>query len=195
MSEYTSVERWLPVTNWKDIYEVSDYGRVRSLDRWVPQRNRGPRFWSGCILEQYTLGEGYKAVKLQLSGLRINRYVHSLVLEAFVSSCPVGQECLHGPNGQLDNTLANLSYGTRTQNMHDKRRDGTNYNSNRVYCPREHKLITPNLVQSHFPRRTCLACQRVRSALYQKGWTKEDFRLRKDEFQAITDRYYARIMS
>jgi hypothetical protein len=194
MTEHTGIERWLPVTNWKGVYDVSDYGRVRSLGRYVLDSLGRTRYWPGCMLEQFILGKGYKAVTLQLSGKRVKRYVHSLVLETFVGLCPPDQECLHGPNGQSDNGLTNLSYGTRTQNMRDKRRDGTNYNSNRVCCPRDHRLMTPNLVVCILPRRTCQACQRTRTALHQKGWTKEDFKVRKDEFQAITDRYYIRIM-
>jgi hypothetical protein len=34
-------------------------------------------------------------------------------------------ETRHGPAGKLDNSVANLSYGTRPQNAADKYRDGT----------------------------------------------------------------------
>jgi len=34
-------ERWLPVVGYEDIYEVSDHGRVRSVDRIIIHpRNR-----------------------------------------------------------------------------------------------------------------------------------------------------------
>lgn len=51
--------------------------------------------------------------------------VHRLIAEAFLGPCPEGMEVLHGEKGQKDNTPANLSYGTKSQNQLDRYRDGT----------------------------------------------------------------------
>jgi hypothetical protein len=48
------------------------------------------------------------------------------VAEAFLGPRPDGYQVCHGPAGQLDNRLVNLSYGTRSKNCGaDKYRDGT----------------------------------------------------------------------
>jgi hypothetical protein len=196
VSESTSAERWLPVVGWEGLYEVSNYGHVRSLDRYVPDSLGRVRHLLGCVLKPFIAGKGYLAVSLKFSGKRKTRYIHSLVLGAFVGICPPGQECLHGPNGRTNNHWPeNLSYGTRTQNMQDKRRDGTNDRLNRTRCPRNHALVKPNLVPSRLPDRSCLACQRARSALGTLGWLREDFRTRKEEFKAFADLQYARVMN
>ena len=58
-------------------------------------------------------------------GHRKTATVHSLVAEAWLGPVPEGMEVLHGPAGKQDNSIDNLSYGTRCQNHHDKKRDGT----------------------------------------------------------------------
>jgi hypothetical protein len=47
------------------------------------------------------------------------RWVHRLILEAFVGPCPSGMECCHGPGGKLDNRLSNLRWDTRAANFAD----------------------------------------------------------------------------
>lgn len=48
--------------------------------------------------------------------------VHHLVLGAFVSPRPPGQECLHGPDfDPSNNNISNLKWGTRMENVADKR--------------------------------------------------------------------------
>lgn len=59
--------------------------------------------------------------------------VHRLVLEAFVGPCPEGFQSRHFPDGtRSNNSLANLSWGTRAENMQDKRTHGTMANGERV---------------------------------------------------------------
>jgi len=121
-------ERWLPVAGWKD-YEVSDLGRVRSLDRQVEvEMWYGPtvRHYRGKMLRQHAGPgtHGYPQVGLSQGGKEKSYLVHQIVLEAFVGPCPPGMEALHGPAGKLDASLANLHYGTRSENVRDRVRDG-----------------------------------------------------------------------
>lgn len=114
-------ERWLPVTGFEGLYEVSDLGRVRSLPRQTVKGVMG-----GRVLKPSTTGPGYFFVSLHRSNIPTARTVHRLVLEAFVGPCPAGMEACHGRGGQLDNRLANLTWGTKEKNNGpDKVRDGT----------------------------------------------------------------------
>ena len=119
-------ERWLPVPGHEHRLEVSDQGRVRSLDRLVAV---GPaqRLVRGRILSQHLAGARlrYWYGSFSVEGRTVNFAVHRLVLLAFRGPCPPGMEACHGPGGRLDNRLANLSWGTHVQNMADKIRDGT----------------------------------------------------------------------
>lgn len=52
MPHDTSDERWVPIEGYEGMYEVSDLGQVRSLDRVVPDRYRGQRRLRGRVLRQ-----------------------------------------------------------------------------------------------------------------------------------------------
>lgn len=114
-------EIWKDVVDYVDIYKVSDFSRVRSLDRV----NHIGRKYKGRIRKQNLDSYGYLQLVLCKNGIVETRTVHQLVCEAFLGPCPEGMEVCHGPNGILDNSLANLRYGTHTENAQDMIRDGT----------------------------------------------------------------------
>ena len=115
MDEVTP-ERWLPVIEYEGLYEVSDLGRVKSLPRYHT---------AGGILRSQPDRQGYKRVYLCCGGVVKTVKVHQIVAAAFIGPCPPGQQVRHGPGGNSDNRVVNLSYGTARQNIHDKFRDGT----------------------------------------------------------------------
>lgn len=121
-------ELWLPVVGWEGLYEVSDLGRVKSLDRTVTQRNGVVVRVRERILKPGTDTHGYLMVCIRKNGAQKTRLVHILVAEAFIGPRPDGLEVRHGESGKSDNSLANLCYGTPKQNGEDRIRDG---NSNR----------------------------------------------------------------
>lgn len=123
-----AIERWLAVIGFEGLYEVSDWGRVRSLDRRSAARNKWNQFdrqTHGRILTQRVGKRGYLLVRLWRNGKGSVFPVHRLVGEAFLGPLPVGLDTRHGPAGKLVNSVANLSYGTRAENEHDKTRDNT----------------------------------------------------------------------
>ena len=76
-------EIWKTVVGWEGLYEVSNLGRVRSLDRIVKRgdylQNRHQK-----ILAQTQNKFGYLLAKLSRNG-RSRRYmIHRLVAEAFI---------------------------------------------------------------------------------------------------------------
>lgn len=124
-------EQWLPVSGHEG-YEVSDLGRVRSVDRWVnaPQCG-GKRLVKGRVLKQ-TLNQAEGYLQVHLGAGNCVR-VYRLVAEAFLGPRPENQDICHGPNGKMDSGVSNLSYGTRKQNAADRKRDGTNVEGSRHY--------------------------------------------------------------
>ncbi|MET5016632.1 NUMOD4 domain-containing protein [Burkholderia pseudomallei] len=58
-------ENWKPVVGFEGLYEVSDMGRIRSLDRYVHGKvGCGLQFKKGRILRQNTTDHGYRFVLL-----------------------------------------------------------------------------------------------------------------------------------
>jgi hypothetical protein len=118
-------ERWLPITGYVGLYEVSDIGRVRSVLRTITRSDGKVKTFQGKILKPWINASGYAVVYLSRRGSQEPHLVHRLVLAAFTGACPEGQEGRHGPNGKLDNRASQLCYGTRRENMADKIRDGS----------------------------------------------------------------------
>jgi hypothetical protein len=111
---------WKPVPGCPG-YEASDEGQVRSIDRAGP----GGRTYLGTVLATRVSNSGYQLVDLRdAQGARRTRTVHRVVLEAFRGPCPPGLECRHLNDEPADNRLANLAWGTKTENAQDKFRLG-----------------------------------------------------------------------
>lgn len=124
------MENWKAVPGFEGLYEVSDKGRVRSLDRTIQKcvsrngrvaqlRLRGRVLSPGCDTH------GYLFVGLCSDGGRRSVLVHCLVLDAFVGPKRSGQECRHLGGNRTNNALSNLAWGTALENSLDKKRHGT----------------------------------------------------------------------
>jgi hypothetical protein len=121
------MERWRDVVGYVGFYEVSNRGRVRGVDRIVRHSWTGTRRIPGAIKTPVSMNQyGHLGVILYRHGRYSNRYIHHLVLEAWVGPRPKGLLALHGPAGHLDNSVNNVYYGTYERNNGiDKERDGT----------------------------------------------------------------------
>lgn len=125
-----ATEEWRDVFGFEGYYQVSSLGNVQSLPRVV-------RGWNGfqvchhrrkgVAIKPGPIGKcGHLAVYLTKEGVRATKYVHRLVLEAFVGPCPDGKEACHFPNRDVtDNRVINLRWGTHQDNMGDKVAHGT----------------------------------------------------------------------
>lgn len=115
-------EVWKAVPGFEGSYEVSDLGRVRSLDRYVacsgPVKGTYESLKPGRMLRPGRMTEGHLSVAL---GKGNSRCVHELVLLAFVGPCPPGHECRHLDGDEANNRLLNLKWDTRGNNGRDKK--------------------------------------------------------------------------
>jgi len=127
-------ERWLPVVGYEGLYEVSDWGRVKSLERLVKHSREGHQLLSSRVLRPAcNIRSGYPYADLRENGKRRAIPVHRLVLEAFVSLRPEGMECCHNDGNPANNRLENLRWDTRHSNHADKLRHGT-HNRGENHC-------------------------------------------------------------
>ena len=116
------------MAGYEGCYEVSDKGRVRSLDRQVKSQNRwGPVTlrWPGKLLTLLENQDGYLKVLLSKNGKTTNKLVSTLVAEAFLGSRPYGLLVLHNDGNAKNNRATNLRYGTQRDNMQDSIKHGT----------------------------------------------------------------------
>lgn len=125
-------ELWKPVVGFEGFYEVSDHGRVRSVDRLVMHWQGGLRKRKGCLLKASPMpGIGYPRVSL--GGDQINKFVHTLVLEAFVGPRPDGHDACHADGTRTNNHLSNLRWDSRSANMADRQEHGRTQRGERHY--------------------------------------------------------------
>jgi hypothetical protein len=160
-------EEWRPVVGWEGMYEVSDQGRVRSLERTCPGR-WGTRRVPSKMLTPSPNNHGVAAVGLyDGNGKRSTQRVCQLVLEAFVGPKPAKLDCCHWNDDPSDNRLENLRWDTRSANQLDAVRNGHNVRANQTHCIRMHEFTAANtllLTRKGQPRRVCRACSRIRNA-------------------------------
>lgn len=64
MSESEIIEEWRDITGYEGLYQVSNLGRVRSLDRYVNSGYNTKRFSKGKILSFLLQKNGYAKVML-----------------------------------------------------------------------------------------------------------------------------------
>lgn len=119
-------ERWRQVLGYEGYYEVSDFGRVRSIDRVVTFSDGRVRAFAGRMCKPKRGAYGYPLVLLS-AGMDRKKWVavHLLVLRAFVGPAPSSYEACHNNGDRQDARLSNLRYDTRSGNHADKWRHGT----------------------------------------------------------------------
>lgn len=122
-------ETWKPVPGYEGLYEVSDQGRVRSLDRYVANKGRWgtvvPHHRPGRPLKPGRSSNGYVSVSLAKGGKRRSYLVQELVMLAFIGPRPQGHVIRHLDGTRLNNHLSNLGYSTPRENCLDRARHGT----------------------------------------------------------------------
>lgn len=185
-------ERWLPVPGYRGIYEVSDRGRVRSLDRDLRDSNGVTHTLRGRLTRPTPMSSGHLTVDLTYPGkVRKRHLVHRLVLATFVGPAPDGMEGCHNDGNPANNNVGNLRWGSRSSNMYDKRGHGTDHQANKIRCPRRHRLAPPNIKASaaRLGRRSCLACDRAQANQRYALSQGHAF-----DFDAVVARHYAEIM-
>lgn len=195
-----SEEAWRPVPGYEGYYEVSDQGRVRSLDRTVTnslghsQRRRGQILKPIPHYANRSTGRRciFLAVNLKRDGHSRTETVHKLVMAAFVGPRPDGYEVCHRNGNAQDCRLVNMYYGTASDNTLDRIRHGVHNQARKTHCPRGHLLVEPNLVRGSAARghRACLACNRATA--YVRAAKRYG---RSYDVTALSHDYYARIMA
>jgi hypothetical protein len=110
-------EVWKPIEDCS-YYEISNFGRVKSLARWSKVGNTGGmRFREERIMKGCDFGHEYLKVNLRTNeGKTLNKKIHRLVAEHFIPN-PHNKPCInHKDFNRCNNHIENLEWATYKEN-------------------------------------------------------------------------------
>lgn len=181
-----NAERWRSTVGFEGHYEVSDHGRVQSVERQVRWGATGTKRLPSAILQPYS-GSGCQRISLRRDGRNYMRSVHVLVAEAFIGPRPTPlHDCCHDDGNPCNNRLDNVRWDTKSANKQDQIRHGRLPQLNKSECSLGHAYAGPNLYL-YRGARNCLAC---RHAYNERQEYRSGF-----DFKVFADQRYDEILS
>lgn len=149
MCKYNTKEVWKDVEGFEGRYQVSNFGRVKSLDREITNLVGRTYSVKGVVLRQ-TLRNGYQRVILSLDGKATHVSVHRLVALAFVAN-PENKEYVHHINSdKMNNHMDNLEWVTPLENSRDARRNNLYISGSRSPNSKLEIEVIPNILDLYF---------------------------------------------
>jgi len=118
------LEVWKPIPRYKNLYQISSKGKVKSLARVIARSNGRPQSIKERLLKIGSFGE-YLSITLSKKGKNKSFFIHELVALAFIGPRPLGLVVRHLDSNKDNNFYKNLAYGSNEQNYKDKLKVGT----------------------------------------------------------------------
>lgn len=109
-------EVWVAIKDYPS-YEVSNFGNVRSLDRWIKRGNNG-YFKKGKLFTNTVNGVGYPVASISNEKHQVKtKTIHSLVAEAFIPKVEGKKIINHIDGDKTNNHVSNLEWCTYSENI------------------------------------------------------------------------------
>lgn len=110
-------EEWRSIEGYEGLYEVSSYGRVKSVDRYVKYSDGRIYLHKGKILSPVKHKKGYLKVVLNCNGKCKTINIHRLVAQAFIENSDNFPQVNHKDEDKSNNRVDNLEWCDSKYNL------------------------------------------------------------------------------
>lgn len=140
-------EIWKDVKGYEGLYQISNLGRIKSLEHCVRNnKHDGKRIVKEALLHPTDNGNGYKIIGLRKATYRKNYYIHRLVAEHFLENPDNKKYVNHLDYDVTNNVVTNLEWCTQKENVE--------YSVERMKKPKT-KCRTTNTGEKYIRKRKC----------------------------------------
>lgn len=108
-------EIWKDIKGYEGLYQVSNFGNVKSLDRYIINKNGDKQYFPGKYLNQ-GISDNYLKVILSKNNKQRTFRVHILVARTFIPNPENKPEVNHMDGDKSNNRVDNLEWNTRSEN-------------------------------------------------------------------------------
>lgn len=116
------MEIWKDIKDYENMYQISNYGRVKSLERIVKQGNKKRHLCEKILCQN--LRNGYRTVYLNKNGNHVSKQVHRLVAETFILNSNNKPQVNHIDGNKQNNCVENLEWVTIKENLQHAKKIG-----------------------------------------------------------------------
>lgn len=141
-------EVWKPIKNYEGLYEISNIGRVRSLDRKITDKNGKIKYFKGKVLKARKNKNGYFIISLCKDGKYETLQISRLVASAFIPN-PNNKPCVdHIDTNRENNEVSNLRWVTyKENNNNDLTRKHMSEGKKGQFKGNENPMKNPNVAK------------------------------------------------
>lgn len=110
-------EIWKDIVGYEGYYQVSNLGRIKSLDRTVTRNDGVKQFKKGIIKTPKNSTDGYDLITLSKNGENKTQGIHIIVAKHFIPNPDNLPEVNHKDFNRKNNRVDNLEWSTHQDNI------------------------------------------------------------------------------